>query len=108
MRCEWRSSTLIDGEQDIFPRREPGQQRRGLKHHAAVQSRPDYFAPGDDHAAFAGIVESHGDRQDRRLAAPRVTDDADKFTFADTQVEILDDDRPPLIGIVTLAQLCEF
>jgi hypothetical protein len=47
---------LIDSEQDIFPRREPRQQCRGLKHHAAVQPRPDHFAPGDDYAAFAGIV----------------------------------------------------
>ena len=79
-----------------------------MKHDAAVQSRPDHFAPGDDHAAFAGIVESHGDRQDRRLAAARVTDDADKFALADAQVEILDDDRWSLLGVVTLAQLCEF
>ncbi len=79
-----------------------------MKHHAAVQTGADHFAAGDNDAALGGIVEPHGDRQNRRLAAARMADDADKLAVADAQVKVFDDDRGTLFGIVAFAKLSQF
>src|SRR5580765_4489734 len=99
---------LFEREQYVLPRAQPRQQRRRLKHHAAVQSRSNHFAAGHDHSAFGGVVEAHGDRQHRGFTAARVADDTYEFAFTDAQIEVLDDDGRAVLGSVTFAQACQF
>ena len=99
---------LLHGEQDVFARRKPRQERGRLKHYAAIQSRTDHFAARHDHPAFGGVVEAHGNRQHGGFTAARVADDANKFAFTDAQIEVLDDNGRAVPGRVSFAEACQF
>src|SRR5262245_48763241 len=93
LRAAASAVDLLDSQLHIGARSEPGEKRRGLKDDATIRPRANDFAPGKDHATLRGVVQAHDDREHRRLAAARMTDDADELSLAHMQIEILDDDR---------------
>ena len=82
---------LLDRELDVLARGEPGQEGGRLEDDAAVEARSVDLAATDDDAAARRRNETHRDREDRRLAAAGVADEADELTLGDLEVEVFDD-----------------
>ena len=76
-------------ESDIAQRREPGKQRRLLKHDAAVE--PGLFDPlaVEPHLAFDRLHQAGDDAQERAFAAAGGTEQAEEFVARDGDLEIL-------------------
>src|SRR5258706_11217328 len=84
-----------DRELDVAERGQPGHQRMALKDHRAVKARTiDVLAGGDD-VPRGRRVETREDVEDRRLAAPRVPDDAGELTLLDREPQVLEDGERP-------------
>jgi hypothetical protein len=66
----------LRAELDVAAHGHPRIERVGLEHHAAVGARPVDRMPVDQHVAGARLDEPRHDVQERRLAAPRRTDEA--------------------------------
>src|SRR5437773_3494852 len=89
LAVELRKS-LPRGQLHILAGAQPRQQRRRLKHHAAIGSRTvDLLAINAD-AAQGGSLQSRQDRKQRRFSAARVSENADEFARLDLYAEVLD------------------
>ena len=83
-----RAEHALHREVHVFERREPGQQRMVLEHHAAVRARPGDMALGEDERAV-GWLEQPGDQvQQCRLAAAGVPDQRDELALRNRQVDV--------------------
>src|SRR3970282_1186029 len=86
---------LFHAETDIVVSAEPGHQTGRLEHDATVGAGAVYFAPVEDDAAFADVVEPGGHGQHGRFAATGVADDGNELALAYLEVEAVNyPDRP--------------
>ena len=77
----------LHGEFHVLPYGQPGEQRIGLEHQAAILARPaDRRTPEQDLAAVRFDQSCHGIYQ-RGLPGPGKAEDCDEFAFPDVQVD---------------------
>src|SRR5438128_2257559 len=82
--------SLPRGQFHILAGAQPGQQRRRLKHHAAIGSRTVDFLAVNADAAQRGLLQPRENRKQRRLSAARMPEYADKFAGLDFDAEVFD------------------
>ena len=85
-----RQAALLGAESDVLAHRQPGEQAVVLKHHAAVWAW--FLNGGVVHARHTGrdwFKPTH-DAQQGGFSAARGSDQADKFTFLNLQVDVLE------------------
>src|SRR5690606_32475027 len=81
-----RNATFAKAEGDVFANGEPGKQRVGLEHHAAVGARsPDVGALQRD-SAGGRAIEPGDDPQKRRLSAAGRAENSDEVVLLDGEV----------------------
>src|SRR5690606_24115012 len=82
---------LVDAEQDVLERGEPGQEAGGLENDAAIGAGRGDLLAGEDDAAAGDVGESGDHGEHGGLAAAGVADQGDELALADLEVEVLDD-----------------
>src|SRR5688572_33209374 len=80
---------LIDGELDVFPRRQPGEEARLLKD-IADQELGRAIAAVDRHVAAADGLEPAQDVQNGRFAATGRAEDAEKLVLRYLEAHVLE------------------
>ena len=80
-----RHASLAQSEGDVVGDGEPGKERVGLEHHAAIGARAGDGLAVEQHAARGGAVEAGNDAQQRRLAAAGGAEDGDEIVVGDAE-----------------------
>ena len=83
----------LQPEHHVALDREPREQRVTLKHHPAVGSRPLDLLTVQEDLAAGGLVESGDDADQRRFAAARRADDAQKLPAAHLETQPVEHGR---------------
>ena len=79
-------AALAQAEGDVLAHGQPGKQRVGLEHHAAVGARAGHLASVEHHASAGRAIEAGDDAQQRGLAAAGRAEDGDEVVVADREV----------------------
>jgi hypothetical protein len=66
---------------------EPGEERVLLEHYHAITPRRTYGLTIEEHATSVRLLESRDERKECRLSTARGSDQADKLTLADIEVD---------------------
>ena len=80
------NAAFAQAEGDVFADRQPGKQRIGLEHHAAIRPRPRHRPTGQQHFARRRAVETGDDAQQGRFSASRRAEDGDEIIAGDFQI----------------------
>jgi hypothetical protein len=95
----------FEGELDVLPQVAPWQQIGVLEDHADLGTRPHHRRAVDDDLACGHVVQPGHAPQQRALAAPGRTQNADELPFGDLQREIFQRVDGPGAGLVVLADV---
>src|ERR1700756_2547187 len=91
-------SALAQAERDVVPHGQPGKERVGLKHHAAIRAGSFDLAPIENHAAAARPVKPGDNAQQGGFSAARWTEDGDEVIVADAEIDGLERPRRRVAG----------
>src|SRR5439155_25649181 len=81
--------TLLEAEGDVLRDIEPRDQRRVLKHHAALGAGAAHAPALDEDLASVGLLEAGDEIEQRRLATARGADEAHELAAIDAQADVV-------------------
>src|SRR3954453_10754013 len=82
-------ATLAQAEGDVLAHRQPGKQRVGLEHHAAIGAGAGHLASIEHHTSAGRAIEAGDDAKQRGLAAAGRAEDGDEVVVADHKISRL-------------------
>ncbi len=98
----------LEGEFDVLPGGQPGEQGIALEDHAAVEAGPRHRHAVDQKLALVEILQPGDDGEQRALAAARGADEGDELVLGQGQIDVmqgLDLAGPLAEGLAEAAQL---
>ncbi len=93
-------TATLEAELDVLPHRQPGEQRVALEHHAAIRTRPLNLLATDVDFAFRGLIQSGGEVQQTRLAAPRRPDQYGKLLIWHFKRHLIQRGKHATVGLL--------